>query len=158
MSLSLLHTRTRFAGLPIIQPYRQPKKHAIPTVVQVNTRFLKCVHLNIKLDNNHGYDCMQWICGRNVDNVLGCVTCRRWFWRQLMMIFPSIRRDRCSHAHPNSIYYHGEYMPPTLITVIGKQCTPLQCSAFPPNYVHSLDSTHMLMTALRCKGFCGLHR
>ena len=26
-----------------------------------------------------------------------------------------------------------------------------QRSAFPPNYVHSLDSTHMLMTALRMK-------
>eukprot|EP00948_MAST-09A_sp_MAST-9A-sp1_P002554 g2554.t1 len=26
-----------------------------------------------------------------------------------------------------------------------------QGSAFPPNYVHSLDSTHMLMTALKCK-------
>ena len=25
-----------------------------------------------------------------------------------------------------------------------------QRSAFPPNYVHSLDSTHLLMTALRC--------
>ena len=37
-------------------------------------------------------------------------------------------------------------------TSINKQYTTLQCSAFPPNYVHSLDSTHMLMTALRCKG------
>ncbi len=26
-----------------------------------------------------------------------------------------------------------------------------QKSAFPPNYVHSLDSTHMMMTALACK-------
>lgn len=25
-----------------------------------------------------------------------------------------------------------------------------QCSAFPPNYVHSLDSTHMLLTAIEC--------
>jgi DNA-directed RNA polymerase len=28
---------------------------------------------------------------------------------------------------------------------------PKQKSAFPPNYVHSLDSTHMQMTALRCR-------
>lgn len=26
-----------------------------------------------------------------------------------------------------------------------------QRSAFPPNYVHSLDSTHMMMTALACR-------
>lgn len=26
------------SGLPIVQPYRQPKKHAIPTVVQVFAR------------------------------------------------------------------------------------------------------------------------
>ena len=26
-----------------------------------------------------------------------------------------------------------------------------QGSAFPPNYIHSLDSTHMMMTALACK-------
>ena len=25
-----------------------------------------------------------------------------------------------------------------------------QCSAFPPNFVHSLDATHMLMTANDC--------
>ena len=25
-----------------------------------------------------------------------------------------------------------------------------QRNAFPPNYVHSLDSTHMMMTALQC--------
>ena len=112
LSYTRARARARFAGLPIIQPYRQPKKHAIPTVVQVNTRFLKCVHINIKLDNHHGYDCMQWMWGRNVNDVLGCVACRRWFWRQPMMIFPSIRRDRCSHAHPTSIYNHGEYMPP----------------------------------------------
>jgi DNA-directed RNA polymerase, mitochondrial len=24
-------------------------------------------------------------------------------------------------------------------------------TAFPPNYVHSIDSTHMMLTALRCK-------
>ncbi len=28
---------------------------------------------------------------------------------------------------------------------------PKQGSAFPPNYIHSLDSTHMMMTALKCK-------
>jgi len=36
-----------------------------------------------------------------------------------------------------------------------------QRSAFPPNYIHSLDSTHMMMTALGCdeKGitFAGVH-
>lgn len=36
-----------------------------------------------------------------------------------------------------------------------------QRSAFPPNYIHSLDSTHMMMTALRCKQegitFAGVH-
>lgn len=26
-----------------------------------------------------------------------------------------------------------------------------QRTAFPPNYIHSLDSTHMMMTALACK-------
>ena len=26
-----------------------------------------------------------------------------------------------------------------------------QASAFPPNFVHSLDSTHMMMTALECE-------
>lgn len=64
-------------GLPIIQPYRQPKKHAIPTVVQT-------------------------VVLATADDDLP--------------------------VHPQR-----------------------QCSAFPPNYVHSLDSTHMLMTALRCK-------
>jgi DNA-directed RNA polymerase len=31
-----------------------------------------------------------------------------------------------------------------------------QRSAFPPNFVHSLDSSHMMMTALACKdaGLC----
>eukprot|EP01129_Flabellula_baltica_P012115 TRINITY_DN5418_c0_g1_i1.p1 TRINITY_DN5418_c0_g1~~TRINITY_DN5418_c0_g1_i1.p1 ORF type:complete len:915 (-),score=191.24 TRINITY_DN5418_c0_g1_i1:1274-4018(-) len=31
-----------------------------------------------------------------------------------------------------------------------------QTSAFPPNFVHSLDSTHMMLTALACNG-AGLH-
>ena len=26
-----------------------------------------------------------------------------------------------------------------------------QSSAFPPNFIHSLDSCHMMMTALRCR-------
>lgn len=26
-----------------------------------------------------------------------------------------------------------------------------QKSAFPPNYVHSIDSTHMMLTALECQ-------
>jgi len=25
-----------------------------------------------------------------------------------------------------------------------------QSSAFPPNYIHSLDATHMILTALKC--------
>ena len=29
--------------------------------------------------------------------------------------------------------------------------TSKQGSAFPPNFIHSLDSTHMMMTALACK-------
>lgn len=32
-----------------------------------------------------------------------------------------------------------------------------QRSAFPPNYIHSIDSTHMMMTALECSkqgGWC----
>lgn len=36
-----------------------------------------------------------------------------------------------------------------------------QRTAFPPNFVHSLDSTHMLLTALRCRDagilFAGVH-
>lgn len=36
-----------------------------------------------------------------------------------------------------------------------------QRTAFPPNYVHSLDSTHLMMTALGCKdegiAFAGVH-
>jgi DNA-directed RNA polymerase len=36
-----------------------------------------------------------------------------------------------------------------------------QRSAFPPNFIHSVDSTHMMMTALRCKDagltFAGVH-
>ena len=36
-----------------------------------------------------------------------------------------------------------------------------QCTAFAPNYIHSLDSTHMMMTALACKQqgitFAGVH-
>ncbi|KAI8466914.1 MAG: hypothetical protein J3K34DRAFT_460646 [Monoraphidium minutum] len=36
-----------------------------------------------------------------------------------------------------------------------------QRSAFPPNYIHSLDSTHMMLTALRCRAegltFAGVH-
>ena len=30
-----------------------------------------------------------------------------------------------------------------------------QSSAFPPNYIHSLDSSHMMMTALRCSQLGG---
>lgn len=26
-----------------------------------------------------------------------------------------------------------------------------QASAFPPNFIHSLDATHMMLTALECK-------
>lgn len=26
-----------------------------------------------------------------------------------------------------------------------------QATAFPPNFIHSLDATHMMMTALACK-------
>lgn len=36
-----------------------------------------------------------------------------------------------------------------------------QNSAFPPNFVHSIDSTHMMLTALNCKRegitFAGVH-
>lgn len=36
-----------------------------------------------------------------------------------------------------------------------------QSSAFPPNYVHSIDSTHMMLTAIQCKKegitFAGVH-
>ena len=36
-----------------------------------------------------------------------------------------------------------------------------QASAFPPNYIHSLDATHMMMTALECNrlglAFAGVH-
>jgi DNA-directed RNA polymerase, mitochondrial len=36
-----------------------------------------------------------------------------------------------------------------------------QASAFPPNYIHSLDATHMMMTALACHdaglSFAGVH-
>jgi DNA-directed RNA polymerase len=36
-----------------------------------------------------------------------------------------------------------------------------QRSAFPPNYIHSIDSTHMMMTALQCAQeglvFAGVH-
>ncbi|KAJ6861123.1 DNA-directed RNA polymerase 2A [Populus alba x Populus x berolinensis] len=36
-----------------------------------------------------------------------------------------------------------------------------QRTAFPPNFVHSLDSSHMMMTAVACKGaglnFAGVH-
>jgi DNA-directed RNA polymerase len=28
-----------------------------------------------------------------------------------------------------------------------------QKNAFPPNYIHSLDSTHMMLTALYCQKF-----
>lgn len=32
------------------------------------------------------------------------------------------------------------------------EVSPLkQASAFPPNFIHSLDATHMFLTALRCK-------
>lgn len=31
--------------------------------------------------------------------------------------------------------------------------TRKQASAMPPNYVHSLDSTHMMLTALHCQRF-----
>ena len=31
--------------------------------------------------------------------------------------------------------------------------TRKQSSAMPPNYVHSLDSTHMMLTALHCQRF-----
>lgn len=36
-----------------------------------------------------------------------------------------------------------------------------QASAFPPNYIHSLDATHMMLTALECNrrglAFAGVH-
>ena len=32
-----------------------------------------------------------------------------------------------------------------------------QRSAFPPNYIHSLDSSHMMLTALACKREGALH-
>jgi DNA-directed RNA polymerase len=31
-----------------------------------------------------------------------------------------------------------------------------QASAFPPNFIHSLDATHMLLTALKCKVSTGI--
>ena len=38
------------------------------------------------------------------------------------------------------------------------ECLPVsvqrQRSAFPPNFVHSLDATHMFMTALDCEKVC----
>lgn len=43
----------------------------------------------------------------------------------------------------------------------GKVTRARQRSAFPPNFIHSLDSTHMMMTALRCRDagitFAGVH-
>lgn len=43
----------------------------------------------------------------------------------------------------------------------GRVTRSRQRSAFPPNYIHSLDSTHMMMTALRCRdegvAFAGVH-
>jgi hypothetical protein len=46
----------------------------------------------------------------------------------------------------------------TLNTSVMKQ---RQRTAFPPNYIHSIDSTHMMMTAIECRNrglsFAGVH-
>ena len=51
-----------------------------------------------------------------------------------------------------------EPLPPGSLRLVDKKA---QTSAFPPNYVHSLDSSHMMMTAIECQKqgvtFAGVH-
>lgn len=35
--------------------------------------------------------------------------------------------------------------------------TQKQASAFPPNFIHSLDATHMMLTSLECRVSCPLY-
>jgi DNA-directed RNA polymerase len=43
-----------------------------------------------------------------------------------------------------TVYVTDPYQPTEVSTI-------KQASAFPPNFIHSLDATHMFMTALSCK-------
>lgn len=43
-----------------------------------------------------------------------------------------------------SIYLHDPGSP-------GRSDSRSQASAFPPNFIHSLDATHMMLTALDCE-------
>ena len=49
---------------------------------------------------------------------------------------------RASHSRGARLYsVHAEYLP----VIKAKQRT-----AFPPNFIHSLDSAHMMLTAIAC--------
>ncbi|KAI8439642.1 hypothetical protein MSG28_013355 [Choristoneura fumiferana] len=50
-------------------------------------------------------------------------------------------------------YYRRAQAPPSRTALDSQQrpCTMKQRNAFPPNFIHSLDSSHMMLTALHCQ-------
>lgn len=86
-------------GLPVVQPYRKPKKR------QVRRSFLCCCG---------GYHILTVGISPQVSTALQTV----------FIVDPSLP----SEVDPRA-----------------------QATAFPPNFIHSLDATHMMMTALACK-------
>lgn len=59
---------------------------------------------------------------------------------------PYFRRAASKKSKPLRIVNGKEFYPNVEVPVKAKQS-----QAFPPNFVHSLDSTHMMMTALNCQ-------
>lgn len=49
------------------------------------------------------------------------------------------------------IQYLGIAVDEVLIFIFFTVNSQKQASAFPPNFIHSLDATHMLLTALECR-------
>ncbi|XP_023945104.2 DNA-directed RNA polymerase, mitochondrial [Bicyclus anynana] len=45
----------------------------------------------------------------------------------------------------------AQYLPAAPIDLHQRPCTIKQRNAFPPNFIHSLDSSHMMLTALYCE-------
>ncbi len=45
---------------------------------------------------------------------------------------------------------HLNFRKVSLIKLLAVNCVK-QASAFPPNFIHSLDATHMMLTALECR-------
>lgn len=50
----------------------------------------------------------------------------------------------------SSLALEGSQLLPSPTLCCRKPDTVKQKNAFPPNFIHSLDSTHMMLTALHC--------